>query len=158
MRWVQKSEPGISAFTSSTVVSRWTAALAALRFRRSTIHQVRSVLRYDTIRDAILTCAGKPTWVSFIYRSEWKCADIMGSSGTVLWFPDGLAISNAKTQVTFTFVIFIIDVKRFYVFFYFPNVFLFLRNVSKVRSGKQINKKHFENFTASLKRRQFLQN
>jgi len=61
----------------------------------------------------------------------------MGSSGTVLWFPDGLAISNAKTQVTFTFVIFIIDVKRFYVFFilvtfyafnvffYFPNVFCF---------------------------------
>jgi len=81
----------------------------------------------------------------------------MGSSGTVLWFPDGLAISNAKTQVTFTFVIFIIDVKRFYVFL-FSKRFLFLTNVGKVRSGKQINKKHFENFTASLKRRQFLQN
>ena len=125
MRWVQKSEPGISAFTSSTVVSRWTAAVAALRFRRSTIHQVRSVLRYDTIRDAILTCAGKPTWVSLIYRSEWKCADIMGSSGTVLWFPDGLAISNAKTQVTFTFVIFIIDVRRFYVFFILVTFYAF---------------------------------
>jgi len=93
----------------------------------------------------------------------------MGSSGTVLWFPDGLAIFNAKTQVTFTFVIFIIDVKRFYVFlfwslftlltfFLFSKRFLFLKNVGKVRSGKQINKKHFENFTASLKRRQFLQN
>ena len=27
-------------------------------------------LRYDTIRDAILTCARKPTWVSLIYRTE----------------------------------------------------------------------------------------
>jgi len=26
--------------------------------------------RYDTIRDAILTCARKPTRVSFIYRTE----------------------------------------------------------------------------------------
>jgi len=26
--------------------------------------------RYDTIRDAILTCARKPTWVGFIYRTE----------------------------------------------------------------------------------------
>jgi len=25
---------------------------------------------YDTIRDAILTCARKPTWVSLIYRTE----------------------------------------------------------------------------------------
>ena len=27
-------------------------------------------LIYDTIRDAILTCARKPTWVSLIYRTE----------------------------------------------------------------------------------------
>ena len=27
-------------------------------------------IRYDTIRDAILTCAQKPTWVSLIYRTE----------------------------------------------------------------------------------------
>ena len=26
--------------------------------------------RYDTIRDAILTCDRKPTWVSLIYRTE----------------------------------------------------------------------------------------
>ena len=26
-------------------------------------------IRYDTIRDAILTCARKPTWVSLIYRT-----------------------------------------------------------------------------------------
>jgi len=74
--------------------------------------------------------------------------------------------------------------KRFYVFlilvtflrfFYFPNVFYF-KKVGNVQSGKQINKKHFQNnsneidlrffccmsniedFTASLRRRQFLQN
>ena len=27
-------------------------------------------IRYDTIRDAILTCARKPTWVGLIYRKE----------------------------------------------------------------------------------------
>ena len=27
-------------------------------------------LNYDTIRDAILTCARKPTWVGLIYRKE----------------------------------------------------------------------------------------
>jgi len=30
-------------------------------------------------------------------------------------------------------------------FFYFSDVFLFLKNVGKVESGKQINKKHFQN-------------
>ena len=29
-----------------------------------------SCFRYDTIRDAILTCALKPTWISLIYRTE----------------------------------------------------------------------------------------
>jgi len=29
--------------------------------------------------------------------------------------------------------------------FYFPNVSLFLKNAGKVQSGKQINKKHFQN-------------
>ena len=28
------------------------------------------VIRYDMIRDAILTCAWKPTWVGLIYRTE----------------------------------------------------------------------------------------
>ena len=41
-----------------------------------------------------------------------------------------------------------IDVKTLFTFltiFYFPNVFLFLKNVGKVERGKQINKKHFRN-------------
>jgi len=33
---------------------------------------------------------------------------------------------------------------RFLMFFYFPNVF-YLKNAGKVQSGKQINKKHFQN-------------
>jgi len=33
------------------------------------VHTCIRVL-YDTIRDAILTCARKPTWVSLIYRTE----------------------------------------------------------------------------------------
>jgi len=31
---------------------------------------LRVRLRYDTIRDAILTCARKPTWIGLIYRTE----------------------------------------------------------------------------------------
>jgi len=34
---------------------------------------------------------------------------------------------------------------RFLTFFYFLNVFFILKNVGKVQSGKQINKKHFQN-------------
>ena len=33
----------------------------------------------------------------------------------------------------------------FFNVFYFPNVFLFKKNVGKVQSGKQISKKHFQN-------------
>jgi len=33
----------------------------------------------------------------------------------------------------------------FLTFFYFPNVFYFKKKVGKVQSGKQINKKHFQN-------------
>jgi len=40
--------------------------------------------------------------------------------------------------------VFFILVTFFYVF-HFPNVFLLKKNVGKVQSGKQINKKHFEN-------------
>jgi len=33
----------------------------------------------------------------------------------------------------------------FLTFFIFQTFFLFLKNVGKVQSGKQINKKHFQN-------------
>ena len=33
------------------------------------VHATRTIT-YDTIRDAILTCARKPTWISLIYRTQ----------------------------------------------------------------------------------------
>jgi len=36
----------------------------------SAIAKLLVTIRYDTIRDAILTCARKPTWVSLIYHTE----------------------------------------------------------------------------------------
>ena len=45
-----------------------------LRIRRLTYFETcvsyASWKIYDTIRDAILTCARKPTWISLIYRTE----------------------------------------------------------------------------------------
>jgi len=38
-------------------------------FKKSSSHSERT-LRYDTIQDAILTCARKLTWVSLIYHTE----------------------------------------------------------------------------------------
>ena len=45
------------------------------------------------------------------------------------------------------FLTFFLFWSRFYVltFFIFQTFFLFLKNVGKVQSGKQINKKHFQN-------------
>jgi len=41
------------------------------RYSVETTGQIVLVLAwYDTIRDAILTCARKPTWVTLIYRTE----------------------------------------------------------------------------------------
>ena len=36
----------------------------------SCVQQHPCTIRYDTIRDAILTCVRKPTWVSLIYRTQ----------------------------------------------------------------------------------------
>ena len=43
-------------------------------------------IRYDTIRDAILTCDRKPTWVRLIYRTEtttekWKTEKLKSKNG-----------------------------------------------------------------------------
>jgi len=57
-------------------------------------------------------------------------------------------IDAKKRFFTFTFFILVAFFTFCNVFFYFPNVFLFyilLKNVGKVQSGKQINKKHFRN-------------
>jgi len=41
--------------------------------------------KYDTIRDAILTCARKPTWVSLIYRTETSSQPNQHSNAAVVW-------------------------------------------------------------------------
>jgi len=51
---------------------------------------------------------------------------------------------------TFTFFIL---ATFFYVFLIFQTFFLFLKNVGKVQSGKQINKKHFQNDMNYTKKR-----
>ena len=50
--------PATLEATTAPVARGWRAAA-----RQGTI-------RYDTIRDAILTCARKPTWIGLIYRTE----------------------------------------------------------------------------------------
>ena len=67
-------------FASAAVVvdfSRMTASSSASRSRFSPPSNfvnphvsTMCFIRYDTTRDAILTCARKPTWVSLIYRTE----------------------------------------------------------------------------------------
>jgi len=51
---------------------------------------------------------------------------------------------DAKNVFTFSIL-----VMFFYVFnvFLFLNVVLYKKNVGKVQSGKQINKKHFQNYS-----------
>jgi len=40
------------------------------RMKKSCQKFLEVTIRYDMIRDAILTCARKPTWVNLIYRTE----------------------------------------------------------------------------------------
>jgi len=55
-----------------------------------------------------------------------------------------IAIKHRWKKTFYVFFI-LVTFLRFLTFFYCPNVFLFLKNVGKVQSGKQINKKHFQN-------------
>jgi len=55
------------------------------------------------------------------------------------------AVSVIDVKKTFLRFFYFCHVFTFFKhFFYFPNVF-YLKNVGKVQSGKQINKKHFQN-------------
>ena len=57
--------------------------------------------------------------------------------------PELVLGTDVKNILTFFFIL----VTFFYVFnvFLFSKRLLFLKNVGKVQSGKQINKKHFQN-------------
>ena len=48
----------------------------------SAVWQLDSLIRYDTIRDAVLTCARKPTWVSLIYRARKRQLKIVKQKKT----------------------------------------------------------------------------
>ena len=61
---------------------------------------------------------------------------------------DVIVCMSAHRCKNFVYVFFILItffVTFLKVFFNFLNVFLFLKNVGKVQSGKQINMKHFQN-------------
>ena len=60
----QPREPALCQLYRRTFVPY----LCSMLSRLSVWH--RDTIRYDTIRDAIFTCARKPTWVSLIYRTE----------------------------------------------------------------------------------------
>jgi len=75
---------------------------------------------------------------------------MLGRSGrSVVAAPVECFLDSRLTERLVDRLIHSINVKKrcFYVFdvFYFPNVFFIFKNVGKVQSGKQINKKHFQN-------------
>ena len=57
------------ALISPLFIVEYAGCTAVIRSRQQAFHTAQGV-RYDTIRDAILTCARKPTRVSLIYRTE----------------------------------------------------------------------------------------
>jgi len=54
-------------------------------------------------------------------------------------------VHKCKKNVILRFFYFGHVILHFLTFFLFSERFLFLKNVGKVQSGKQINKKHFQN-------------
>jgi len=69
-----------------------------VRYRRRKTSHCRGCasrsIRYDTIRDAVLTCARKPTWVSLTYRTETTTKRFKTEK---LKSKNGYARSNSKS-------------------------------------------------------------
>ena len=59
-----------SSSTSATDYSLPRLRTNFAQYLRAFSHAGPDTIRHDTIRDAILTCARKPTWVDLIYRTE----------------------------------------------------------------------------------------
>ena len=55
---------------SRACISYWYVLVQAASSTSVKLIRQPVTIRYDTIRDVILTCARKPTWVSLIYRTE----------------------------------------------------------------------------------------
>ena len=72
MSYLLSSKSGRLMWHHVTKLRRLTASLSLWAYNNTirAMQHVARVIRYDTIRDAILTCARKPTWVSLIYRTE----------------------------------------------------------------------------------------
>jgi len=114
---------------------------------KAKMHKIRSPLllhprprwgAYSALPDPLAVFKG-PTFRGGREKSERK-RDGNGPGPQIFW-PRTIDVKNFFLRFfyfghVFTFL------KRF---FYFPNFFLFLKNVGKVQSGKQINKKHFQN-------------
>ena len=62
----------LSVWSKVQIVCIWSSWWHCIPKTPSSLASFKSrlVVRYDTIRDAILTCARKPTWVGLIYRTE----------------------------------------------------------------------------------------
>ena len=60
-------------------------------------------IRYDTIRDAVLKCAQKPTQVTLIYRTEpttkkWKTAKLKSKKTDVLSKQSGKSVESVQEK------------------------------------------------------------
>jgi len=94
---------------------------------------------------------------SLYSADNWRVSIICAAASSILQCNEKHDISTAVKQqccirlshrckkTFFNVFLFWSRFLRFLTFFYFSNVFLFLKNVGKVQSGKQINKKHFQN-------------
>jgi len=71
------------------------------------------------------------------------CGSEISQAGAMVEVPQ-IRVSEHRCKKRFLRFLFW---SRFFTFltFYFLNGFLFLKNVGKVQSGKQINSKHFQN-------------
>ena len=72
VRWFVSASDLFSLFIArrQTRCSYKLSARVAVDSTRWRYVSTRTTIRYDTIRDAILTCARKPTYVSLIYRTQ----------------------------------------------------------------------------------------
>ena len=66
LSWNKMTETGLQ---QDDLVTRRDWLQAAAKIGRLVLSKFWTI-RYDTIRDAILTCARKPTWIGLIYRTE----------------------------------------------------------------------------------------
>ena len=86
-------------------VAVWQVRHCELVYAYTLLYRMRrGDLRYDTIRDAILTCARKPTWVSLIYRDR-KPTNIKRWSSELWMFTPALHYCHLRNPDSLTYVL-----------------------------------------------------